>query len=279
MRFHAQHPAIRANLGLSTTTIALPSNVDIADYLTKQLAILSTTGCGLSVYQSQIQSAIHALSGVPNRPVSVLDLAVMVDICGTRPATFLDTWRMTFAPGATLQNSFNPWADYLNWYNGRFRYLRDLLEVGDCSKDSLRYQIALRREASLGRYWTGAGDEVEHIFAVNLSNYKTHGLTQDAEYQAFCQTLGNLAPLDENLNKSLGSNPPHIKAQHYQSQTMLTTGVSVVPPAFHSPSAYSPSAVQLGSELLKLSPSNPIDYRDFIKLRNIEMVYFAATVL
>lgn len=281
MRFHAQYPATRSNLGLPTTTIALPSNVDIADHLTAQLAFLSANGCGLPAYQAQIQNDINALRVVSSRQVSVLDLAVMVDICGTRPATFLDTWTRAFAPGTTLQNGFVQWADYLNWWNGRIRYLRDLLDTGDCGKHSLRYQIALRKEADLGRYWGGLKDSVEHVFPVVVpGTYAMYGFVHPAAYQAFCQTLGNIVPLRKGLNKSLKNNPPHVKSSHYQNQTTLHHGRSVIPHGFPSPSAYSPSAVQLGNGLLGLSPpGNPIDYRDFIRLRNIEMVCFAATVL
>jgi hypothetical protein len=217
MRFYSQFPAIQPAIGSPSYPIPLPSNVDIANELSTQLAQLIARGCGLPSYQANIQAAIAALSHMAQRNVSVLELAVMVDNCGVRPATFLDTWRQAFAPAATIPNAFDEWADYLNWWNARYRYLRDLTDPGDCGRNSLRYKVALLKEASqpLPRYWTGGGDEVEHVFAVNIATHTPYGFPHPAAYQAFCQTLGNIVPLDGDLNKSLGANPPHVKASYY----------------------------------------------------------------
>ena len=275
MRFHAQHPTLRSALGSRSTTIALPSNPAVADYLGIQLARLTGTGTGLPNYQRSIQADITALKSVPNRQISVLDLAVMVDNCGVRPAGFLHAWQNAFAPHATVQDAFDRWADYLNWWNGHYRYLCDLLDTGDCVKDSLRYKVALLKEAVLGRYWTAGGDSVEHSFAAGLHNPLLYGFSHPAAYQTFCQTLGNLVPLDQTLNLSLNNSPPYVKARHYISQKTIS-GVSVVPSVFTS-ATYSPSAFQLGTALLPLT--NPKDQQDLIELRNLEMVCFAATVL
>jgi hypothetical protein len=274
-RFYALH------WGSQTCSVRLPSNAQFASYLNTQLSSLISPGTPLSAplsdYPATISSDIAALGAMPERPVSVLDLVVMIDACGVKTASFLTAWRSAFTEGATPHRAFQAWADYLDTWYSRFNYLRDLLAPGDDAPNSLRYKVALLKEKALGREWPIGDDTVEHIFAKALSSSLTggYGFSHKADYDAFCCKLGNLIPLDERLNSSISANPPHVKASYYISQQTLS-GKSVAPAGL-TPLTYSPSAVAVGNRINLLS--NPTEQRIFIELRTIEMACFAATVL
>jgi|GEM_PF-6047997 len=275
MQFHALHHLPAAGLTQPLGRITLNSNVDVARYLNTELGRQGSPSPALQSYHQQVGSRITALGGQAGRQISVLELAVMVDACGVKAASFLYAWNQVFAGGQMLQDSFDCWVGYLQNWNSRFNYLRDLLSPGDVSPSSLRYKVMLLKEASHGRYWPTGTHHVEHIFAVNLLSWGNYGFAHIADYQAFCNKIGNIVPLDKALNTSIGANDPATKANYYINQTTLSSRNCV--PNGMTPTSYSPTAVQLGQDIALLR--NLADQRAFIDIRNIDMVSFAASVI
>lgn len=281
MQFATRHNLTAPDLARPAGNILLNSNVDIANYLHAELARLGNPPPVpvLLAFNQQITADLNNLRLANNRSISVLELAVMVDACGVKAASFLWAWNQAFAIGVVFQYSCNSWAGYLEAWSSRFRYLRDLLLPGDVSPSSHRYKIALLKDVSNGRYWPAGRHSVEHIFptqmfGINLPAGNPYGFGHIADYQSFCNRIGNILPLDLDLNRSIGANTPTIKRRHYVSQTTLN-GTSVVPPGM-TPATYSPTAVQLGGSLAGLCQ---VDEKWLIELRNFEMVCFAATVI
>jgi hypothetical protein len=90
--------------------------------------------------------------------------------------------------------------------------------------------------------------------------------------RAFCDTVGNILPLDESLNSSLNHLEP--QAPHYVSQTCLNA--NACPPASISPCAYSPSAVAVGKDIQAISAA-PLAARYLVELRTLELTTYALT--
>ena len=277
--FHAYHKLTTQTLSAPLASVALKSNIHVADFLdTKLRAIKPSTA--LSSYLSKISSNIFSLKSQTARMLSVLDLVVMVDACGVKTASFMSTWRMAFAATPTpqtAQSTFEAWAGYLDSWWSRHNYIVDLWSTGDVSQSSLRYKVALLQDAAAGKAWMAGTHNVEHIFAQALATSMTggYGFIHQTDYDNFCNRLGNIVPLNESLNQSLNSNNPATKMPYYISQTTIS-GVSCTSVGM-TPTMYSPTAVQIGADLSALV--TPSDQREYIDLRNIDMVCFAASVI
>lgn len=276
VQFHASHKLDTETLATPLANLEIKSNAAIADYLAQKLSAREPSPA-LQSFSAQISTSILGLRSPSARMTSVLDLAVMVDSCGVKTASFMSVWKQAFAATSTLQSSFDAWAGYLDSWGSRYSYLSALLSTGDISQSSLRYKIALLNDAAQGKDWTGGRDNVEHIFAMKLATSISggYGFSHPSDYEEFCNRIGNIVPLDDSLNKSIGANDPATKAPRYVNQTAFNG--TPCNPAGLTPMMYSPTAVQIGNDLITLPM--PIDQREFIELRNIEMVCFAASVI
>jgi len=173
------------------------------------------------------------------------------------------------------------WAWYVESWRGRHKYLWEFLNSGDTSRNSRRYALVLEYEASLGKHWPihsnhESNHEVEHIFAKALkdtsSTLSHYGFGSPTDYEEFCDTVGNILPLDEGLNRPLQHRDPPFKAEYYRSQRCLNGDVCA--PAAINPCAYSPSAVAVGKDIQAIS-ADPLATRYLVELRTLELTIYA----
>lgn len=276
MQFHARYKLDTETLAAPLANLKVDSNAAIADYLAQKLSAREPSPA-LQSFSAQIKTSILGLRSPSARMTSVLDLAVMVDSCGVKTASFMGAWRQAFSASPTPEASFAAWGGYLQSWNSRYNYISNLLSTGDVSSSSLRYKIALLEDAAQGKEWIRVADDVEHIFATKLSTSISggYGFNHPTDYEEFCNRIGNIVPLDSRLNRSLNANNPAIKAPRYVNQTTVL-GIACNPEGI-APIEYSPTAVQIGHDLSMLDL--PADQREFIELRSIRMVCFAASVI
>lgn len=280
---------LRARFGIDLhariATVTL-NNVDILHHITRRVNALSgallTAGlspAALHLLQPEIARIQTKVNGIPasqSRTISCLELVEMLELGSVKPGSFVGTWNQ-MAGAAGINQIFQSWIWHIESWRGRYKYLREVLDPGDTSRDSFAYRLILDVEASGGRHWPfNNSHEVEHIFPRNgfsaLPNPGAYGFGSEQDYDNLVNSTGNLLPLDAGLNKSLGNMPPNQKAPHYVSQT-LVTGRSAVP-AHLTPQTYSPLAVSVGNDLMAVV-NDPLAMRYLIDLRTIELAVHA----
>jgi len=277
-----------ANLHTKTETVTLQNKSikqEIRRRLDTLIGAIARLSCdpGAQDFLDNKSKALGAqLEAIPDkeqRKLSVLELTEMIDLCSVKEASFLTSWDTAFhATGPqTLQNAMQHWAGYVESWGGRHKYLCAFLNSGETSRNSPGYALVLEYEASLGKHWPiDSNHEVEHIFANKLKEISgalpPYGFESPTDYELFYNTVGNILPLDDRLNRSLQHRDPRFKAPYYRSQTCLNGNACA--PAAMSPCAYSPSAVAVGKNIQAIS-ADPLATRYLVELRTLELTIYA----
>lgn len=228
---------------------------------------------------NQASKELATVQPSETRSVTLLQLAYMLNLINVKPSQFI-TCIAGIQNSTILADALSAVEHYLTVNKGR-GYILDFIYGWSNDRNSDAYRLALDFEASKGRHWPILDkDAVEHIFAGNgylaLGNAPAYGFLLESKYNELVNSVGNIMPLDNRLNGSIGNKPPIDKATYYISQN-LVNGTTVLPPGMNA-NDYSPSAVEVGTRLSNLG----YDYaahRLLVELRTLELAVFALKTL
>lgn len=226
---------------------------------------------------AQAASDLGAVQKLESRPVSLLQLARMLNLINVKPAQY-QTCIAGILGCTALTEALKSVSHYLQVNSGR-NYLLGFLWPGATDRNSAAYMLALDFETSLGRYWNSTdGDQVEHIFAKegfrSLHSSAAYGFTEN-EYDNLVESVGNIIPIHARLNGSIGKLPLLDKANHYVTQQLI--GGDFAYPAGANALTFNPSAVAVGERLKKLG-SDFQAHRLLIEMRSLELGIYALKV-
>lgn len=226
---------------------------------------------------AQAASDLGAIQKLEIRPVSLLQLARMLNLINVKPSQY-QTCIAGILGCHTLTEALKSVSHYLQVNSGR-NYLLGFLWWGATDRNSAAYMLALDFETSLGRHWDSTeGDQVEHIFAKegfqSLHSSAAYGFTEN-EYDNLVGSVGNIIPMHARLNGSIGKLPLLDKADHYVTQQLI--GGDFAYPVGANAQTFNPSAVAVGERLKKLG-SDFQAHRLLIEMRSLELGIHALKV-
>lgn len=230
-----------------------------------------------SGWLAQAASELDAIKKLECRPVSLLQLARMLNLINVKPAQY-QTCIAGILGCSALTEALKSVSHYLQVNNGR-NYLLGFLWPGATDRNSAAYMLALDFESTLGRHWNSTdGDQVEHIFAKegfrSLHSPAAYGFTEN-EYENLVESVGNIIPIHARLNSSIGKLPVLDKANHYVTQQLI--GGDFAYPVGANAQIFNPSAVAVGERLKKLG-SDFQAHRLLIEMRSLELGIYALKV-
>lgn len=225
---------------------------------------------------NNLNNRIQSISTSKNRNISILHIVEMMELIvfkmgSTKPGTYSGTWNAAFIQNADLIRAAKLWFDYIISYGTRDGFYYFLLNGQPDARDR-RFRYILS-EYEFFKYQKNIhfnkNLQIEHIFSQNInpiiSSLKNYGFMDAEDYQKFSELIGNKIFLDSSLNSSIKDQPIHVKAHAYQTQSYARTNVSS-----HNQTQ---SSIEIGNILLSIT--NPLHYKIYLEIRQIELVLFA----